>query len=57
MNKDGTLNANNIRIKVAGTDLTDQLHTTVTSKDLQDGTGKEYPFGATNRTGAASEAD
>lgn len=44
MNKDGTLNANNIRIKVAGTDLTDQLHTTVTSKDLQDGTGKEYTF-------------
>ena len=48
MNKDGTLNANNIRIKVAGTDLTDQLHTTVTSKDLQDGTGKEYTFVISN---------
>lgn len=48
MNKDGTLNANNIRIKVAETDLTDQLHTTVTSKDLQDGTGKEYTFVISN---------
>ena len=48
MNKDGTLNANNIRIKVAGTDLTDKLHTTVTSKDLQDGTGKEYTFVISN---------
>ena len=29
----------------------------ITVKEDTDGTGKEYPFGATNRTGAASEAD
>ena len=48
MNADGTLNANNIRIKVAGTDLTEQLHTTVTSQPLTDGTGKEYTFVVSN---------
>ena len=48
MNADGTLNANNIRIKVAGTDLTEQLHTTVTSQALADGTGTEYTFVVSN---------
>ena len=48
INADGTLNKNNIRIKVAGTDLTEQLHTTVTSEDLSDGTGKEYTFIVSN---------
>ena len=48
MNADGTLNANNIRIKVAGTDLTEQLHTTVTSQPLTDGTGTEYTFVVSN---------
>ena len=46
MNPDGTMNAENIRIKVAGTDLTDQLHTTVTSSDIPNGT--EYTFVVSN---------
>ena len=46
MNPDGTMNAENIRIKVAGTDLTDQLHTTVTSSEIPNGT--EYTFVVSN---------
>ena len=46
MNPDGTMNTENIRIKVAGTDLTDQLHTTVTSSDIPNGT--EYTFVVSN---------
>ena len=48
INADGTLNANNIKIKVAGTDLTEQLHTTVTAKELDDRTGTEYTFVISN---------
>ena len=46
MNPNGTMNTENIRIKVAGTDLTDQLHTTVTSSDIPNGT--EYTFVVSN---------
>ncbi len=46
MNPDGTMNTENIRIKVAGTDLTDQLHTTVTSAEIPNGT--EYTFVVSN---------
>ena len=46
INPDGTMNADNIRIQVAGTDLTDQLHTTVTSAEIPNGT--EYTFVVSN---------
>ena len=46
MNPDGTMNTENIRVKVAGTDLTDQLHITVTSSPLPNGT--EYTFVVSN---------
>ena len=57
MNADGTLNGNNIRIKVAGTDLTDKLKTTVTSNALADGTGTEYTFVVSNFELVYNEAE
>ena len=48
MNEDGSLNTDNIRIKVANTDLTDRLHTTVSSVVSEDGTETEYTFVVSN---------
>ena len=46
MNADGTLNKNNVKIKVAGTELTDKLNTTITSSDIEN--GKEYTLVVSN---------
>ena len=43
---DGTLNTDVVKIKVAGTDLTTQLHTVITSADITD--GKEYTLVISN---------
>ena len=43
---DGTLNTDAVKIKVAGTDLTTQLHTVITSADITD--GKEYTLVISN---------
>ena len=55
MNADGSLNSDNIRIKVAGTDLTEQLHTTVKSKAIDEGT--EYTFVVSNFELVYNEAE
>ena len=46
MNADGTLNKENVKIKVAGTDLTYQLNTDITSTDITN--GKEYTLVVSN---------
>ena len=46
INADGTLNKENVKIKVAGTDLTYQLNTDITSTDITN--GKEYTLVVSN---------
>ena len=46
MNEDGTLNTDNVRIVVAGTDITDDLITTITSQPIAD--GYEYTLVVSN---------